>query len=272
MGIAVAVATVEKAKLKLWDYLGFEDGVFDSWGDGDPYDGPLSGYSKRELKVIQSTNVKLARMLSRSKHDFRVFFLLEEDIENEFDDYRESGPVPFSNVASILKSMGLAVPRNSSRSVNVILTGLGQAFTDKGNLPPTPWIVVHWIAHGVLKTSHNSAKDYEPMDWMFYGVLCHVRDTRGEHGRRPGVHAPRLQVPVGPEKAAARHVRGHPRRHDGVHHERQAADRKAPAKLGGKEIGVDEHEAGYYMEDLAAGLTDKFDERLDQAKGMWYVV
>ena len=111
------------------------------------------------------------------------------------------------------------------------------------------------------------------MDWMFYGVLnamYGIREGNMDAVREFMHHVFKFR------SARKRQLRNSS---EGIHDAMteyiisgKLRIGKPPAKLGGKEIGVDEREAGYYMEDLAAGLTDKFDERLDQAKGRWYVV
>ena len=175
------VPTAERAKLTLWDYIGDPDrsGMPDEFEEDE--DGVWTGYSKRELRVIQGTNVKLARMLSKSKLKFRIFFVLDTDAADYLSEYSE-GCINYSQLKMDLLRYKLNVPKKGADSINVVLRGMGTAFKERENLPPTPWIVIHWIAHGVMKDDNDNSRYYTEIQndvndllYAMYGIEPHKR-------------------------------------------------------------------------------------------------
>lgn len=264
--------TAEKAKLQLWDFIGKPE---------DPDEESWTGYSEREIRVLQNTNVKLSRMLSRSKTKFRIFFVLDQQAGVDISKWEGEGPVPYSRVSRELKSNDLEVPENDRTSVNVLLTGMGEAFREKENLPPTPWIIVHWIAHGIMKTGgagtpgRTSVYDHIFLDFKDTLGYIYVSDDFAliddktildfMHGIFQFRSARKRQlrnVYEGMHDALTEYIiRGD------IRTNKPPADLDDLSLLKDEDVIVDNA-----MDDLMDKLKMHFDKRLAKAKGRWFVI
>ena len=141
MLLVVKPTQIEAAKLTGWDIIGNPEDIDEKY-EGSWEDYPFHGYSKRELRVLQQTNVKLARMLAKTRHRFRLYFLLDHDAGEVMDDEVSEGPIKYSRLAGYLSGAGVTPPEKDNASINIVMRGFGGAFMERENLPPTPWIVV----------------------------------------------------------------------------------------------------------------------------------
>ena len=144
------------AKLGTWRILG-EGGRAKAW----------ESWRKRDLALIYENKDKIKKFLSRSQYRFNVYILAGE-LEGMERNHVEEGPIDLRYLRHLLSVNGYKERiGDNPKSINVILRGIGNAVGKQGNIPPTPWIVVHWIAHGVLKSSLT--------------IYHHLRDALREH-------------------------------------------------------------------------------------------
>lgn len=265
--------TAEKAKLELWDFIGKPEDEYsdESW----------TGYSKREMRVLQNTNVKLARMLSRSKIKFRIFFILDPQAGVDISKWEGEGPVKYSRVSRELKRNKLPVPAKDPSSINVLLSGMGESFKEKENLPPTPWIIIHWIAHGVMKKHATGAfmsnDDYNFIKHDFTDTLGYIYTSpyvnRIDDDRILDFMHSAFQF----RSARKRMIRNiYEGMHDLMAEYIIRGDIRVgplPDKMGdlsllkGEETIVKDT-----MDNLMSKLKERFDEQLKAAKGRWYII
>ena len=287
------VRTIETATLVEWGLIGTEP-----MADSDVED-TFSGFRERELRVLEKTNVKLARMLSRNKTKFRLFFALDESIAAALDNELEEGPARYSEIRRVVAEWGNspdAIPKHDGNAVNVILRGMGDAFDDRDNLPPTPWIVIHWIAHGVLKTGATPGRLSDTPAYaavedaigeaieMLYGVwLGPLSGVGGPKSSEMAELATKFIHSVFTFRSARKGILRN--FWEGVHEAftewlttgrikvRQPPDElKAGRTHAG--IGYDQKDSyvGEVMDDMLKALDKAFENVLADAKGKWYLV
>ena len=165
------IRSVEVAKLVEWDFLGRSD---------RPNRGEDTGWTDREINALQKTNVKLARMLSRTDARFRLYFvptvpgLLSRSVSRE-------GYVNERTARAIFKELHLPFVGKDDQAISVFFRGMGTGFERKENLPPTPWIVVHWLGHVILKVNelidHTGAWHYGRLSRAVYQLVNAAYDT-----------------------------------------------------------------------------------------------
>ena len=142
------------ARLKSWDFIGTKEDfepVADDGGDVN------RGWRQKDLQLLEKRNLDVRKMLSKSPFDFSLYFVLDKEVNAVMRKWGPSeAPLREEHKRGIredLSSLGGGHDLPEDRSaINVVLTGMGNTFGKEDNLPPTPWIVVHWIAHGVMKT------------------------------------------------------------------------------------------------------------------------
>ena len=276
---------IEAAKLVGWEILGDPEGLDEKY-EGDLEDNPLFGYSKREFMVLQKTNVKLARMLAKTEHRFRLYFLLDYDAGFELDDEPE-GPINYSRLVKYLEEAGIDPPEKDSTSINIVMRGLGGALVEKENLPPTPWIIVHWIAHAVSKDSdgYNRAGH-----WMYRNLKDTVNDViDGVYGTR-GLDQSKefLEKLFQFRSARKRQVRNF---YEALHDAFTEYLTTGDIRVGDMPLSIKQHPLHgedpprrpkkgsmdeIYLNGVVEDMVDEFkavfEQRLDSAEGKWYVV
>ena len=156
-------ARLELSKLAQWNIVGDEDKPYipkgDKGGKRRPF-GPRDrfdnhGFTEEELRLINKTRPKLARILDRSPWNFRLHFFVLPYKKSKFgrkktyfvEDERE---ITLLDAKKAFSDYGEPFPENWKDSINIIMTG---SFFNEGtggrNMAPTPWIVMHNMAHGL---------------------------------------------------------------------------------------------------------------------------
>ena len=279
--------TTETATLVEWGLIGTEP-----LADNDGEDDTFSGFRERELRVLQRTNVKLARMLSRNKTKFRLFFAIDESVSSALDYDLDEGLVTYGSMQRALTEFGVPahrLPKEDRSAVNVIFRGLGDGFNQRDNLPPTPWIVIHWIAHGVMKTgtAADSAASYNAVqDTLTDAIssLYGIYTPRGNEGINIKDDAGRdfMHSAFTFRSARKRMLRSW---WEGIHElfaewlSTGSVRWKTPAQEIGRKPNKgflcceprDEY-IGEIMDDMVKKLGRAFENVLADAKGSWYVV
>ena len=165
---------LELSKLNEWKLLG-------GWGKEHPdeYTGKQR-FPERSHNVLLKNKPKLDAVLSKSPYDFNIFFLRRGRKEKRKWHILSSGDEGFLDGRSALAFMreeNVDVDALRWRkSINFIFLGTG---IDSNNLPPTPWIVLHWMAHaltaGADGTSHDKNEYTDAMStlgmWKEVGAL-----------------------------------------------------------------------------------------------------
>ena len=145
------------AKLKTWELLD-ERHFFPA----DRRSG--IGWRLKDLNLIQKGKSKLEKLLSKSPMNFNIYFLLTPLERGDLPENKTESPLKWGKINKVLRRAGLDddIPKDNS-AVNIVLTGLGEEVGFADNLPPTPWIITHWIAHGVMKGDSDvlGVPDYE---------------------------------------------------------------------------------------------------------------
>ena len=167
-------ATDIVAKLKSWNMVDKDRFVPVERLEHD-YGSRPSGWRSSDLALMEKRNVDLRKLLSKSRVDFNVYILADPEIGKDFESLGE-GRIERKVVNNIYRMYGRKTLPDDKKAINVVLTGLGSYAETDGNLPPTPWIMVHWLAHAVLKAKgdlpyytdleeavvdHVFAEDYE---------------------------------------------------------------------------------------------------------------
>ena len=139
------------SRLSYWDLIGERH---------DPAENNYVGWRKKDIDLLQKRNLELKKLLSRSYYDFNLYVILDPVVGKYMQQRlpREEA-VGFGEVESVLRyhyperdDVGVEPDEGG---ISVVLTGDGADVGKQGIMAPTPWIVVHWIAHGVLKSDPN---------------------------------------------------------------------------------------------------------------------
>ena len=144
------------AKLKSWDVLGNK--AIDDINPQYYLDG---GWRQKDLDVLYKDNLRLKRYLDKSKIPFNLYFTAYKDeAQIRRIEKFEEGPVKYKYAKIVIPDL----PAKDDSAINIILRGMGNLVGKEGNLPPTPWIAVHWIAHGIMKSRGLDNKIYGKLE------------------------------------------------------------------------------------------------------------
>ena len=159
---------LEHAKLEEWKLIGDEDQLFVQEHDVKPYKKGLPGrrvtqfrgFSRTDLNVLKRTKPKLEKVLNRVPWKFRLYFFLEPTSRHR--PLRDlisisEGPITRRTAFKAFDLVNFPVPGKWNDSINVLIQGsfFNQAAAGR-NMPPTSWVIVHWIGHVVLKAGSDN--------------------------------------------------------------------------------------------------------------------
>ena len=154
---------IERAKLEQWNLVGDVDKPYNPYVAGNDKRKPWGrrkagdrGFSKEELDFLRKTYPRLKKVLDKSHWKFRVhFFILPwpgtvKRTGLQYFAGHEVKSIPLSEVKKAFQDYHEPYPGDGKDSINVILTG---SFFNEGpgkrNMAPTPWIVIHNMAHAL---------------------------------------------------------------------------------------------------------------------------
>lgn len=175
--------TLELSKLKSWNIIGM-----DLIGDGSK--DTKERYSKA-ISVVQKTNVKLKKYLSKLKVPVNIYFNFS--IINSFSPgagYKAS----YKDISLTLKDYSLGDSKNYYSSIkddrsaiNVIIASIKNSQFGGSMLPNTPWTTVHRMAHGMLSSFDGETKNYDILDELRSAYETDVYDILEEWIDRKGI-------------------------------------------------------------------------------------
>ena len=148
---------LELSKLREWKLLG-------GWGKEHPdeYDvtplgdvslKPTPLYPTRAESVLLKNKPKLEAILNRSPYNFNLFFLRSGQSKRKkwhnlaAKDMEEGRLLDVRALNFLMEEGVYPETLNWKRSINFLFLGTGVKGT---NMPPTPWIVLHWMAHALI--------------------------------------------------------------------------------------------------------------------------
>ena len=136
------------------------------------------GFSKKDLNIIRKTYPRLQEVLDRSPWKFRLHFFVQPKAldpskgrigrrgDKNFYFGGGQGGLDLAVVRQAFADYGEPFPAKWKDSINVILTG---SFFNEDpayrNMPPSPWIVIHNMAHALVK-SYEFAYHYALLGLM----------------------------------------------------------------------------------------------------------
>ena len=168
------VRGIELSKLEEWRLLG-------GWGQEhkDEWDADVADkdsfykrpdeeqrFSERSQRVLKNNKAKLEKVLSKSPYSFNLFFLRAGRAEKKrwhlLRDNGGEGQIKNEKALEVLREENTDIDNLSwERSINFIFFGL--PVTNR-QLPPTPWIVLHWMAHALTAGADGKIRQ-GPEDW-----------------------------------------------------------------------------------------------------------
>ena len=139
----MSVAKRIMAKLNQWEFV-------------DNRDGGSSGWRPADLKLIIDKKPVLEKLLSKSPVNFNLYFVMYSDL---LPGNQEGLVVKEKKLFRTLpKRLRKQLEHSRQNAVTVFIDGLGNAVGINGNLPPTPWIITHSIAHVILKVLRTDSR------------------------------------------------------------------------------------------------------------------
>ena len=162
---------LEQAKLREWKLLG-------GWGEEHPDEYRMNHepvktekqlFPKRSEFVLRKNKPKLEKILSKVPYDFNLFFLRSgrikvDDWQLDWEGKMREGLVPRETALRYLANENIDVDAlNWRKSINFFFLGTGVNFR---NLPPTPWIVLHWMAHA-LTAGYEGRRGSKNSDYYY---------------------------------------------------------------------------------------------------------
>ena len=172
------VESFELSELKRWGLVG-------GWGEEhpdeynfseklSPSESDYQRFSTIEQKVLRNAHRKLTKVLKRSPYKFNIFFVRRTKEQNLRDKSawhslaRKEGQISEREVFRILQSENVDVGSlDWKRSINFLMFGTQKAAASGGNLPPTAWIVLHWMAHAFTAGMFGKKQDKGSEDSNF---------------------------------------------------------------------------------------------------------
>ena len=160
---------MELAKLREWKLAGGWEGRSEYYrlapgGKWKKRDSKDERFPEKSHKVLQNAKSKLEKILSRSPYDFNIVFLRQGHKKPKkwhnitMRDSRTEGFIKTEKALKFLREEGVEIDSASwRRSINFIMlgTGIGSA-----SLPPTPWIIVHWMTHALVAGFQGDDNDF----------------------------------------------------------------------------------------------------------------
>ena len=171
------VRGVELSKLEEWRLVGDEDDPFVP----EPVEGKRKGYrdykqsrghTRQDLNLLRKRRAELTKVLNRVPWKFRFYFFVQpvsksgakgpSDTRGGYRDKSDNtyfmnmwdDKITEQQARKAFKDYGEPFPKKWKDSINVIHSGISSP--QEGNLPPSPWMVIHRLAHPVLGRSMPS--------------------------------------------------------------------------------------------------------------------
>ena len=177
---SIELVKLESADLKHWELVG-------GWGEERPeYRSDTKGGVRREevhnesfpdvsRRVLIRNKSKLEKVLANSPYDFNVFFLragrAEKKSWHKLRETHAEGEWTSQMALEVLKSEDVDIESlDWKRSINFIFWGIAPQTRGIRILPPTPWIVLHWMAHalGTGMSGRALSKDSRAIVMYFF--------------------------------------------------------------------------------------------------------
>lgn len=252
----------ELAKLAYWDVIGEE------YYKG----GGRRGFSEKWVNVANKTNIILKRYLSKLDIPVNVYFINDRKFIEGIS--MREGPILKSRVMKAADKLGYKDRlKDGKGALNILLLGFGEVEKESGNIPPTPWIVIHWIAHGVMNFRNDA---YGKIGDMFRDVIEELYGHRFSFLDAAGKD---FITGIGTFGAARRKkIRN---AWEGVHDiftqyikNGSITFNKPPERLFTSVgyISLKKSRNKTVMKKLKKDLESFFDYALNQSKGMWFVI
>ena len=174
------VESIELSKLAKWKIIGDENDPFVP----KPVEGQRRGYrdlpqsrglTEQDLNLLRKRRAELTKILDRVPWKFRFYFFVQpvskSGVVGPPDGLgykREGDPSYFvtswqekltkKQAQKAFEDYGEPFPKKWKDSINIIHAGTTTPEVD--NLPPTPWMIIHRVAHAVLLHSTIYARDW----------------------------------------------------------------------------------------------------------------
>ena len=151
------------------------------------------GFTEADMRVLNRARAKITKVLDKVPWKFRLHFFLQPeflaprgDLHNLVD---TEGPIKTKEAQKMFWAYEEKWDKNWQNSINLIVRGAFFNEAESGhNLPPTAWIIAHWIGHSLLKGYEGRRLLFgEKYEWAFLDLLqnSYFDDDRNMGSLRP---------------------------------------------------------------------------------------